>query len=231
MVHALILAGGRGTRAGFDIPKQFIELSGVPLIIRTLREFDGHPAVDSITVAVPPESIRDTREISERYGIGKLAKVVAGGATRQQSSFIAVNSLNCSDDDIVLIHDAARPFAGADLISRVIEAAGREGAAEPAIPVTDTVFAVSPEGKIISVPDRKGLVLSQTPQGFRFRIIMDAHEKGAARGIAADDDISLVVKNGGNAVLVKGSAVNIKITDRMDFIIAEALLKSRADFC
>lgn len=222
-IHAVILAGGKGERAGFDTPKQFVDISGEPLIVKTLRRFENHDRINSIIVASAEEYINTINDMFIRYGISKAFKAVQGGAARQESSFKALSSLGCPDHDIVLIHDAARPFCDDDLINRVIDAAVDTGAAEPVIPVTDTIARINRNGNIESVLDRNNLVQCQTPQGFRFGIIMDAHNNAMRAGVSAGDDITLVLQNGGRAAAVDGSLRNIKITTGLDFIIAGAI--------
>ena len=222
-VHAVILAGGKGERAGFDTPKQFVDIAGEPLIVKTLRRFNNHGRIDSIIVASPEEYINKINDIFASCNISKALKAVQGGAARQESAFKALSSLDCADNDIVLIHDAARPFCDDELISRVIDAAAVAGAAEPVIPVTDTVARIDRNKNIESVLDRNSLVQCQTPQGFRFNIIMDAHKNAIAGGISAGDDITLVLENGGSAAAVDGNIKNMKVTSRLDFIIAEAI--------
>lgn len=225
-VHALILAGGRGQRAGYSIPKQFIPIGGIPLIARTIKAFQNHGAVSSITVVSPPEFLVKIIEIKNEYSLDKIINIVEGGATRQESSRKAVDSLSCAPDDIVLIHDAARPFVSNSVITRVIDVSGIEGAAEPCIMTADTVAEVDSSGRIVSIPLRENLRLCQTPQGFRYDIIRNAHINAANEGITVSDDISLVLLNGGTAFAVDGDARNIKITSAGDFLTAEAILKS-----
>jgi 2-C-methyl-D-erythritol 4-phosphate cytidylyltransferase len=212
------------------MPKQFALLGGASVLARTVSCFEQHPGVDRIIIAVHPEWIDDAVFIVKQHGFKKVTGVIAGGSTRQESSAAAVTASGINDEDILLIHDAARPFVSFELISNVIKAASEYGAAVPALKATDTVIETDSSGKIIRYPDRAGILLCQTPQGFRRKIIVQALEAAGKTGNNASDDSGLVFAAGGTVVPVAGDPRNIKITLADDFPAAELILKNGYDF-
>ncbi len=228
MNTALILAGGKGTRMGASVPKQYILHNGKPILIHTLEAFAGHDGIDDIYIVCPRDSIDLTREMTVKYNVSKIAGILPGGATRRESSLAGIRAI--SEDhgrgDIVLIHDAARPNVSARIISENISAAGRYGACETAVAVCDTI-AVSEDGlRIKNIPDRRCLYNVQTPQSFRLGVIYDAHtalddklteSPDAAKDVT--DDAALILRNGGDVFIVEGDKLNIKITTEEDLRI------------
>lgn len=220
---ALILAGGNGTRMGASVPKQFIQLSGKPILIYTLEAFASHPEIDEICLICPRDSIDYTKELIVKYNIPKVSRVVPGGAARRESSKIGIFKLmeDHSEDDIVLIHDAARPNVSARIISDNIASAQENGACETAVRTSDTI-AVSADGKHIqSIPDRSVLYNVQTPQTFRLGLIYKAHAFADANENFKEvtDDAALILQSGGEMFLVEGDRLNIKITTEEDLRI------------
>jgi len=225
MNHAIILAGGTGSRTGLSFPKQFALIGGKPCIAMTISSFDTHPDIDSIILVCHPDHISVLNGIIAENNYSKIKGVFPGGKTRQESSWNGINAQVYSPDDIILIHDAARPFVSSDVIRRVISASLEYGAALPAIPPTDSLFTVS-EGNMIGQIDRSTIFCAQTPQGFRFSIIKEAHESAiAGNRDTATDDAGLVMRSGLNPRVVEGSETNIKITTARDLIYAEAILR------
>jgi 2-C-methyl-D-erythritol 4-phosphate cytidylyltransferase len=227
LVVALVPAAGRGLRMGGSIPKQFLSLGGEPLIVQSLRTLQAASVVDQIILAVPSADIDYCeKEIVSRHRFTKLTKVVAGGAERQDSVRHALAQVP-SDTEIVIIHDAVRPFMTLGMIAEVVAAARKEGAAIIALPMRDTVKQVRTDGTIERTVDRAPLWLAQTPQAFRRDWIEMAHEKAYAEGIRATDDAFLVEWLGYSVTVVEGSGENIKVTRPEDLIIGEAILASR----
>jgi len=223
-VTVIIAAGGRGRRMGGRTPKQFLPLAGVPVIERTIGLFSGVRAVREIVVVVPRESLRRMNAIVRRAGFARVA-VVPGGKERQHSVLRGLEA--CSrTDGVVLVHDAVRPLVERRVIDDVIRAALRHGAAVPAVPVTDTIKTVSgARGGFVSRTLPRGeLWAVQTPQGFRFSILRDAHLKAAAAGVLGTDDASLVERLGRRVRIVRGNGANIKITTPRDRKVAESLI-------
>jgi len=228
LVVALVPAAGRGLRMGGSVPKQFLSLGGEPLIVQSLRTLQAAPVVDQIVLAVPLADVEYCAdEIVSRHRFTKVTKVVAGGAERQDSVRYALAQVH-SDTEIVLIHDAVRPFVTLQMIVEVVAAARKEGAAIIALPMRDTVKQVRTDGMIERTVDRTPLWLAQTPQAFRLDWIETAHTKAHAEGIRATDDAFLVEWLGYSVAVVEGSGENIKVTRPEDLVIGEAILASRS---
>ena len=219
---ALVLAAGKGTRMGAAIPKQFIEYKEKPILVHTLEAFAKHSDVHKICVICPAESIEYTQELVRQYSIPKVAWVEAGGASRRESSYIGVARLarEFDENDVVMIHDGARPNVSERIITENIAVAAKFGACETAIPSQDTI-AISEDGKKISgIPDRSKMYNVQTPQSFKIGIILKAHRAWMEKeGGNATDDAALVLADGLNVYLVKGEKNNLKITTEEDLRI------------
>lgn len=223
-VAALIVAAGRGSRAGEGIPKQYRDLIGQSILTRTLTRFLQHPGVDRTLVVIHPND-RDLYEAS----IAALAPLqsallpcVHGGDTRQNSVWNGLEALAASAPGIILVHDAARPFASLKLIDRAIQAAQRWDAAVPGTAVTDTIKVIGSQSEVVSTPDRASLRAVQTPQAFRFPSLLDAHRKAADAGIHAFTDDGALAEWAGLPVHVfEGESGNIKLTHPADFLEAE----------
>ncbi|MCW8835192.1 MAG: bifunctional 2-C-methyl-D-erythritol 4-phosphate cytidylyltransferase/2-C-methyl-D-erythritol 2,4-cyclodiphosphate synthase [Rhodospirillales bacterium] len=219
---ALIVAGGRGSRFGATLPKQYAPVCGIPLIRRTVQKFLDHPDVNAVRVVIHPDDI----ELYDSALDGlSLLDPVFGGETRQESVLNGLESLVDDRPDIVLVHDAARPFVSNRVISSVIEALGRAPGALPALPLTDTIKR-SARGLILETVDRSGLYRAQTPQGFRYDDILRAH-RGAA-GCALTDDAAVMEKAGLDVLLVEGCEENFKVTTPEDHSRAERLVRDNA---
>src|SRR5579872_5885382 len=178
-VAAVVVAAGQGVRAGGDLPKQFQRIAGETLLRQALRSFVDAPNVGLVQPVIRPE---DADLVSaETAGLNILAPV-PGGATRQASVRAGLEALLPRQPDIVLVHDAARPFASPDLISRAIQAAEKTGAAIPGLPVTDTIKRVDRTGTVEATLDRASLRLVQTPQAFAFPALIAAHRRAAEQG-------------------------------------------------
>lgn len=215
----IIVAAGRGSRMGGDLPKQYLTLGGVPVLRRTAQAFTEHPGIASVTAVIDPEA----RDIYDEATAGlDLLPPVAGGERRQDSVRMGLESLAGTPPDKVLIHDAARPFVDADTITAVLSALDQGPGAIAAVPVTDTLKRGS-DGHIESTLDRSGLWRAQTPQGFRFTEILDAH-RAAAGGQELTDDAAVAEQAGLDVALAPGSENNFKITTQEDLQRAESIL-------
>lgn len=225
---AIILAGGSGTRMGSDIPKQFIDIYGKPLIIHTIEAFDINPNIDYIAVICKNEFKEDLIIWIRKYGISKVKWIVDGGNTRQESVYNGINQLSdfCSNQDIVVIHDAARPLISQRIINENIESAKINKAVDTVIPTTDTIIR-SIDGSVIEeVPVRRELYLGQTPQSFEYALIKKAHEEAKKENnLNATDDCQLVLKIGNKVSLVKGDKLNFKVTTFEDLLILKSVIK------
>ncbi|MBU1657194.1 MAG: 2-C-methyl-D-erythritol 4-phosphate cytidylyltransferase, partial [Candidatus Omnitrophica bacterium] len=169
---AIILAGGEGVRMDADCPKQFLPLAGRPVIAHSLAAFERSGCVTDIVAVCHSAYIDRLKGIIEEYGMKKVRTVVAGGRTRQESSLIGVK--NCpTGTEYVVIHDAVRPLVGMNTIERTVEAAAKKGAAASAVKAADTIVEVA-DGCIIGIPSRDTMMRVQTPQGFRYDLILEA---------------------------------------------------------
>jgi 2-C-methyl-D-erythritol 4-phosphate cytidylyltransferase len=238
-VIVIIPAAGLGTRmtaAPGDkarkpaATKQFAELQGVPILLRTLGKFAELKEVAEIRVALRQNEMPPFRERLQRESPDILAKktvLLEGGEHRQHSVANALAGVSASSDDVVLVHDAVRPFVTAEMIHEVIEGARKYGAAIAAIPAIDTVKQVerTAEGALIkaTIP-REKVVMAQTPQGFRYEVLKKAFDEAASDGFTGTDEASLVERSGHPVAVVMGSARNIKITTPADLELAEFYL-------
>jgi len=224
-VTAIIAAGGAGRRLGAAVPKQFLDVAGQSMLARSVRAFDAHPEVHDIIVALPAELVDDARS---RVGEvkGGIA-FVAGGTTRQDSVARAFDRVSHATD-VVLVHDAARPFVTPGVISRAIAGAAAHGAAIAAIPVTDTVKRVEGGDVIAETLPRDAIFLAQTPQAFTRRVLGDAVALGRA-GVHATDEAGLAEQAGYPVRIVEGDADNVKITTTAD--LEAARTRESADPC
>jgi 2-C-methyl-D-erythritol 4-phosphate cytidylyltransferase/2-C-methyl-D-erythritol 2,4-cyclodiphosphate synthase len=235
-VTAIIAAGGRGHRLGNAEPKQLLSIGGRPILERSIAAFASHPSIDAIVVALPqeladePPAYLRSAQASARQGIGKPMSIVAGGARRQDS---VANAFAVVDrhSDVIVIHDAARPFASADLIARTVAAAAESGAAVAAVQSRDTVKRATEGSSVVSgfsrtvseTLARDTIYLAQTPQAFQRDILRRALEIGARDGVDATDEAALVELAGLPVRLVDGDASNIKITTLEDMALGEAI--------
>lgn len=221
---AVLLAAGRGLRSGGSIPKQYRLLHGQSALRRCLELLTGLPGIAPVQLVVHP----DDRAFVEDSCRGlDIPLAVAGGATRQASVLAGLEALAPMQPDLVLIHDAARPFASPALIERGIAVAAESGAAIPAMPVTDTVKVVDAAGRVVATPDRSTLRAVQTPQVFRFQPLLNAHRRAKAAGhLDFSDDAALAEWAGLAVSTFAGEAANIKLTNPEDFQRAETMLSA-----
>ncbi|MDR4305147.1 bifunctional 2-C-methyl-D-erythritol 4-phosphate cytidylyltransferase/2-C-methyl-D-erythritol 2,4-cyclodiphosphate synthase [Chelatococcus sambhunathii] len=214
VVAAVICAAGLGARAGGVAPKQFAEIGGRTMLRRAAEIFLNHPAISRVAVTIGPDQRpRYDAALGNLVDHPKLAPPAEGGATRQISVRRGLELLAADIPDIVLVHDAARPFASAALVDRAIEAAIRAGAAVPGAPVTDTICAVDEKGARGETLDRTRLRALQTPQAFRYADLLAAHRRAAEAGRDDfTDDGALFAWAGGKVAMFEGEARNVKMT-------------------
>jgi 2-C-methyl-D-erythritol 4-phosphate cytidylyltransferase len=220
-VTALIAAGGMGVRMRAPLPKQLLILGGMPLLTRALLAFERHADVDDIVLALP-ESAADEilKTAAAPFGFTKIRAVVAGGESRQASVYAGLAAIHAG---VVLIHDGARPFVSERDISGVIAVARGGGCAVLGARATDTVKTADDGGFVEATLPRGRTWLAQTPQGFPYEIIMDAHRRAALEGFAGTDDSVLVERLGIRVVMVEGGHYNMKVTEPGDMPLAERL--------
>lgn len=225
-VGVIVVAAGQGTRIG-GTPKQFRELGGVPVLLRSLRPFTSHPAVACTVVALPSDVASAPPDWLAPLA-GDRLKLVAGGAERGDSVRAALAALP-AECTVVLVHDGARPMVSRGTIDAVLEVARRGAGAVAAVPLGDTLKAVGPgpEERVVdrTVP-RAGLWRAQTPQGFPRTLLERAVASAEADGVQGTDDAELVERIGGPVEVVPDQAANMKLTTLQDFELAEALLKA-----
>ena len=214
---AIIPCAGSGIRMGAARAKQFLEIRDRPILALTLEKFQACPLIDSIILVVPMAEIDFCKkEIVKRYGFGKVDKVILGGERRQDSVRLGLEASN-GDYELAVIHDGVRPFIDAALIERVLTAAKDHRAVIVALPAKDTVKKVDHAGFVIETHERKNIWLVQTPQVFRYRDIMTAHEKAISEGWEdVTDDASLIERLRIPVKVILGSEYNIKITTPHD---------------
>jgi 2-C-methyl-D-erythritol 4-phosphate cytidylyltransferase/2-C-methyl-D-erythritol 2,4-cyclodiphosphate synthase len=223
-IAAIVVAAGRGRRAGGDLPKQFRQIGGEMMLRRTLLTFVEARNVGAVLPVINREDADLYNEASAAIDGGRLLPPAFGGATRQASVRAGLEALSARKPDYVLIHDAARPFASQDLLSRAITAVQKTGAAIPALPVTDTVKTIDGLGRVDKTLDRASLRLVQTPQAFAFAPLLDAHRRAQAAGREDFTDDSALAEWAGMKVDVfAGEPGNIKITSAEDFARSEAM--------
>jgi 2-C-methyl-D-erythritol 4-phosphate cytidylyltransferase/2-C-methyl-D-erythritol 2,4-cyclodiphosphate synthase len=221
-VAAVIVAGGRGYRAGGDMPKQYRHIGGEAVIRPTLAAFVDHPRIGAIQPVIHPAD--EALFQAATAGLRGLLPPVPGGSTRQASVRAGLEALQAAAPDLVLIHDAARPFLSDDLITRAIDAAATHGAAVPAVPISDTVKRVDERDMVRETLDRSRLRTVQTPQAFAYDVIVDLHRRAAVAGRDDFTDDAALAEWAGHAVNVfAGESTNVKLTTNDDFQRAEAL--------
>jgi 2-C-methyl-D-erythritol 4-phosphate cytidylyltransferase len=240
-VVVIIPAAGLGTRMApppssktkKSVPsKQFTELGGTPILIHTLRKFASHPRVAEIFVALRKDEIAGFRERLEAEAkdvLQKKVELVEGGEHRQQSVANALARVSAAPDDVILVHDAVRPFVTEEIIDEVIEGAKKHGAAIAGMPAVDTIKQVdrTADGALIATTiPRERVVMAQTPQGFRYEILKRAFDEACADGFMGTDEASLVERSGGAVAVVMGSPRNLKITTPSDMELAEFYLRT-----
>lgn len=228
-VWGIIPASGEGKRMGSSLEKQFVEVGGVSILARTVKSIFESGVVSGITVVARKESFEEAERIIMGFISGDLpVEFVAGGVTRQESVYRGLFSLkdkSMEGDDLVLIHDAVRPFISPDIVKRSVSEAEKSGAAVAAIPATDATI-LSDDGFIFEYLPRDRIFQVQTPQVFRYNIIVRAYEKAERDGIKnAVDCAKLVLILGQKVKIIPGSPDNIKITYKSDLVRAEAILK------
>src|SRR3981081_1269323 len=222
---AILVAAGRGLRAGSGGPKKYRSIGGRTVIFRAMEPFCRHPHIFAVQPVLNPD---DTAVFNDAVSELRYESPALGGTTRQASVHAGLEALASQKPDVVLIHDAARPFVSAALISRAIDAAGRTGAAIPAIQVADTIKLIGANGNVEATPERARLRIAQTPQAFRFDVILDAHRRAAREGRSDfTDDAALAEWAGLTVATFEGDPANMKLTPPEDFVREEARLAAQ----
>ncbi|MFE1317635.1 2-C-methyl-D-erythritol 4-phosphate cytidylyltransferase [Kitasatospora phosalacinea] len=232
LAAAVVPAAGRGERLGPGAPKALRELGGVPLLVHAVRALARSRAVGLVVVCAPPDGVAEVVSLLDSHGLdGKDVRVVAGGASRQESVRLGLAAVPAGTR-VVLVHDAARPLVPVEVVDAVAAAvrAGAE-AVVPAVPLADTVKRVEPQPSgpepVLDTPDRSTLRAVQTPQGFDLPALAAAHERALAEGAEVTDDAGLIERFGGRVVVVPGHEEAFKVTRPLDLVLAEAVLARR----
>ncbi|MFJ7941413.1 2-C-methyl-D-erythritol 4-phosphate cytidylyltransferase [Peribacillus sp. NPDC096622] len=218
--EVVIPAAGQGKRMKAGKNKLFIELSGIPIIVYTLRVFEEDPDCRGIILSINPAEKDYFNQLIAAYGLKKVKKLVMGGKERQQSVY---NGLQHAEEDIILVHDGARPFINLGQISELTAAASLHGGAVIAVPVKDTIKKAANK-KVLETVERSSLWAVQTPQAFRVSILKSAYEQAEAEAFLGTDDASLLERINEQVVIIEGNYDNIKITTQEDLYFAEAIL-------
>jgi len=229
-IHAILLAGGSGDRFGAELPKQFVRLAGEQILLRSLRTVAA-AGVDTLVVVAHPDWVEETRAVINAADVDIQITVVAGGRTRNESTRNGLDHLDAADDDVIVVHDAVRPLVPLEVVIRAIQpvAAGIADSTDTVIPSADTLVIVDGDA-VIEIPDRSRYRRGQTPQVFRKSILAQAYQAAAAAGdLSATDDCSLVLRHvpGARILAVAGDEVNLKITTRIDLVLADRMLQMR----
>ncbi len=221
---AIVLAGGVGKRMGFSTSKQFLLLDNKPILAHTLQVFQDCKPVDGVYLVVNHRDLPTIQEeILETYHFSKIMKLVIGGRLRQDSVW---NGLEAIDEscDVVIVHDAARPFISPAFVEKSIVLMEMFDAVVPAIPARDTIKVISKEGFVVKTLERDSLWHIQTPQTFKYDLIAKAYREGMAKKLCGYDDSAFIEHLGKKVKVVEGSPYNIKITTPEDLLIARGIL-------
>ena len=233
MVTAIFPAAGKGKRMQAGMNKVLVELEGMPILVRTLARFSRCQAVDRLVVVVAAHEVDFVTDMltgaDREFGL-KPWQVTAGGSERQYSVWNGIQAVQgAADDDIILVHDAARPLVSEKTILETIRVAEAKGAAIAAVPAKNTIKLCNAAGEVVETPDRSRLWEVQTPQGFRRDILVRANQLAMAEGFLGTDDASLVERLGRKVHIVESDYRNIKLTTPEDMVIAKAFLAAEED--
>ncbi len=224
---AVIAAAGRGARFGGPRPKVFVPLGGQPLLEWSLRAYEGCQCIGAVVLVVPSDFVESARRLVADGGHRCVHAIVPGGDRRPASVRAGLEALRAVGPDLVCVHDGARPLVSCEVIERSIEVAREHGAAVAAVPATDTIKRCSPDGRIEDTPPRRELYHAQTPQTFRYELLVEAYQRAAAEGADVTDDASLVERIGQAVYVSEGDVDNFKITTPEDLARAEWVLRRR----
>lgn len=221
---AIVLAAGQGKRMKAGFNKQLIELNEVPLIIHSLRLFELDEWCKEIVLVISESEREIMQQLLDQFGLKKVGQLISGGLERQDSVYAGLQALHSSGN--VLIHDGARPFVKRETIHKIVMEVEKQGGAIAAVPVKDTIKKVDGT-QIVKTVERSNLWAAQTPQGFQYDIVMNAHEDAIASGYKGTDDASLVERLGHTVSIVESDYLNLKLTTEEDLLFAEVILKMK----
>ncbi|MFZ7119661.1 MAG: 2-C-methyl-D-erythritol 4-phosphate cytidylyltransferase [Eubacteriaceae bacterium] len=223
----ILLSAGKGLRMGGELPKQFMEFDGIPVIIHTLKVIEKCKRIDNIVIVMNQDYIDYTYELIEKYNINKDIDIVKGGESRQGSTFNGLMALKDYNPDIVVIHEAVRPFIDEELINETIDEAVKHGAVDVGVKTTDTMIQVE-DGFITGMPDRAILYNGLMPQTFKYDLIVFAHLKAKQDKFdETTDDVRLIYRLGYPVKVVLGSYDNKKLTTKEDIELFNKIYSTR----
>lgn len=222
---AIIVAAGNSSRMKKNLNKMFILLDDIPVLAHTLLKFENSKHINKIIVVTKQESIMTVNDIVREFGVSKVSEIIPGGKTRQDSVMCGLKYVD-ADDEIVLVHDGARPFISIEKIGEAVLSASSFGAAALGIPAKDTVKIVNGDNFVSETPDRNSIRLIQTPQAFKSDILKLAYIKAGEDGFLGTDDCSVVEHSNIPVKIIDGEYTNIKITTTDDLCFAEAINKT-----
>ena len=224
-IFAIIPAGGKGTRSGFNLPKQYLKLNGKELIAYTLEVFQKNRSVDEIIISADPFYFKLLEKIKQKYSFSKLTRLVEAGKERQDSVYNGLNSLSASAGDIILVHDAVRPLLPAKVLSDAIKTAKGEGNALVCIKAKDTLFRGNE--LVEKYIDREEVYYVQTPQIFKYSVLKKAMDKAFKDEFRGTDESMLVCRLNEKINIVEGSVFNFKVTSKEDIKLLSKLILSK----
>ncbi|MFA5537468.1 MAG: 2-C-methyl-D-erythritol 4-phosphate cytidylyltransferase [Bacillota bacterium] len=227
---AIILSAGQGLRMGGNIPKQYLEVAGSPVIVRTTALFQACKLIEEIILVVDRNNMNFVKELMGKHPTNKLRAIVPGGQERSHSVSRGLKQVS-GDSSLVVVHDGVRPFFTLELLERVIKEAGVKGAAIPGVPLKDTIKVCDQTGLVLATPAREKLWSIQTPQAFRKDWLLEAYRLVSEEGLVATDDAGLLEKLGKPVYVVMGEYENIKLTTSEDLLLGEAILRRRQKSC
>lgn len=222
--YAIIPSGGESKRFGGEIPKQYFNINGKEIIVYTLEVFQNCELIDEIVIAAKPEYFALLNEIKEKYNLNKISKIVEGGKERQDSVFNALSSIAAEENDLVSVHDAARPLLPNQILLNALNAAEKFDSIVTALKARDTL--IKGRETVDEYLNRNEIYYAQTPQIFRYKILMDAMRKAYKENLTGTDE-SMIVKNAGYEVkIIEGDLRNFKITNSSDIDLFKSIISN-----
>jgi 2-C-methyl-D-erythritol 4-phosphate cytidylyltransferase len=221
----IIPAGGKGVRSGFAAPKQYIKFAGKELIVYTLEVFQKNKFIDNIILAAEPKYFNLLLELKKKYHITKISSLVEGGKTRQDSVYNALKSISAKKNDLIIVHDAARPLISPDVLTNSINLAKKKGNAVVCVKVSDTLIKGS--NKVDSYLNREEVLYVQTPQIFKYKDLMDAMLNAYKNNFIGTDESMLVKRMGKEIYIAEGSLLNFKVTTKSDLELFSWLVRKK----